>query len=277
VFNFTLFFLLVLIAIPGLVVTIPRQMSSILSLVPRQGNSRRGGPSHRTILIISFVQNLILVVIAAAVGTALVPRIGFLTPIFTSVTTGKPPLNEPLTGLVTAVLISAAAMIPFLIIYYAVVRPRLDRETLLRVEGLRIDLGIPARILYGGVIEEILFRWGLMTFLVWIGSILLGSASTAAIWSGIILSGLLFGLGHLPGISAVGARMTNTLLVSTIFLNLYGGVLFGWLFWQYGFLAAMLSHMVFHLIWLPFDVRAYRSIPQGKKIARKKPADPESR
>ena len=30
------------------------------------------------------------------------------------------------------------------------------------------------------------------------------------------------------------------------------------LFWQYGLLATMVAHMLYHLVWLPFDLRYYR-------------------
>jgi hypothetical protein len=42
-----------------------------------------------------------------------------------------------------------------------------------------------------------------------------------------------------------------------ISLNLWASLIFGWLFWQYGLLAAMLAHMLFHLVWWPFDLKYY--------------------
>jgi hypothetical protein len=68
----------------------------------------------------------------------------------------------------------------------------------------------------------------------------------------------LFGLGHLPAVSAAGVQITRFLVISTIALNLYGAIVFGWLYWQFGLLAAMVSHALFHLVWLPFDIRAYQ-------------------
>lgn len=259
-FDLTLFLLLIIISLPGLLVTIPQQRDRMKSLVKEQASSSGKPPSARTLIIISFIQNLVLVAIAAAVGTALAHQVGFTTPIYTSIKTGAPPFGEAVAGLLPTVLISAAAMIPFLLVYYGLVRPRLDLDTTLKVEGLRMDLGIPARVLYGGIVEEILFRWGLMTLLVWAGAALLGDESPALVWAALILSGVLFGVGHLPGLTAAGAKMTNTLRVSTILLNLYAGILFGWIYWQYGLGAAILSHITFHLVWLPFDLRAYKKL-----------------
>jgi hypothetical protein len=38
-------------------------------------------------------------------------------------------------------------------------------------------------------------------------------------------------------------------------LNLWASLIFGWLFWQVGLEAAMMAHMLFHLVWWPFDLR----------------------
>jgi hypothetical protein len=45
-------------------------------------------------------------------------------------------------------------------------------------------------------------------------------------------------------------------------------LIFGWLFWQVGLLAAMVAHVLFHLVWLPFDRRYY---PCG--VSRREPAE----
>jgi hypothetical protein len=47
-----------------------------------------------------------------------------------------------------------------------------------------------------------------------------------------------------------------------IVLNLWATLICGWLFWQYGLLAAIIAHMLYHLIWLPFDLHFFkRSVP----------------
>ena len=53
------------------------------------------------------------------------------------------------------------------------------------------------------------------------------------------------------------------LFATMIALNLWGSILFGWLFWQYGLLAAMVAHALFHLVWLPFDLRFSQSAGKG--------------
>ena len=53
-------------------------------------------------------------------------------------------------------------------------------------------------------------------------------------------------------------QVTPLFLALMIVLNLWATLICGWLFWQYGLLAAMIAHMLYHLVWLPFDLRYYR-------------------
>ena len=63
---------------------------------------------------------------------------------------------------------------PFLTLYYGVFRRQLDAHTVQVTEALRARLGLAGRLLHGGIFEEILFRWGLMGLLVWLGRSCLG-------------------------------------------------------------------------------------------------------
>lgn len=39
----------------------------------------------------------------------------------------------------------------------------------------------------------------------------------------------------------------------TVIDNGWVGIAFGWLFWQYGLLAAILSHALIHVLWFPIE------------------------
>ncbi|QNK60584.1 type II CAAX prenyl endopeptidase Rce1 family protein [Paenibacillus sp. PAMC21692] len=50
----------------------------------------------------------------------------------------------------------------------------------------------------GGITEEIIFRWGLLSLTMW-AVLWLTPSNEAAFWISIIATGVLFGLAHLPG------------------------------------------------------------------------------
>jgi hypothetical protein len=104
-------------------------------------------------------------------------------------------------------------------------------------------------MLYGGITEEILMRWGLMSLLVWIAWKVLKQGVTLpsqGIYQGaIFLAALVFGLLHLPATAAI-VPLTPVVIIRALLLNGIAGIGFGWLFWQYSLEAAMLAHISFH-------------------------------
>lgn len=110
-------------------------------------------------------------------------------------------------------------------------------------------LNLLTAMFYGGITEEILMRWGLMSLLVWIAWKVLKQGITLpsqGIYQGaIVLAALVFGLLHLPATAAV-VPLTPLVIIRAILLNGIAGIAFGWLFWQYSLEAAMLAHISFH-------------------------------
>ena len=111
-------------------------------------------------------------------------------------------------------------------------------------------LNLLTAMFYGGITEEILMRWGLMSLLVWIAWKGLKQGvrlPSQGIYQGaIVLAALAFGLLHLPATAAV-VPLTPLVIIRALLLNGIAGIAFGWLFWQYSLEAAMLSHASFHV------------------------------
>lgn len=109
---------------------------------------------------------------------------------------------------------------------------------------------------YGGIGEEILLRLFFMTLIVWIISKIKRSKANIldnnpAMWLAIIISAVVFGLGHLPITSTV-TPLTTLVIIRAIVLNGVGGVIFGWLYWKKGLESAMIAHfsadVVLHVV-----------------------------
>jgi membrane protease YdiL (CAAX protease family) len=98
--------------------------------------------------------------------------------------------------------------------------------------------------LYGGITEELLVRFGLMTLLVWLSTFVVGEDGPAdgAVWVAIVVTALAFGAAHLGTLASM-TDPTPLLVVRTVLLNAIGGVVFGWLYWRRGIEAAMVAHL----------------------------------
>jgi hypothetical protein len=265
-FDFPLFLILIAVCVPGILSAIP----GVLRTIERTERSAPPGklrPSPAVVIAVTSIQTLLLVAIASAVGVLTSPASDLEAPFFEGLVSGD--LEWFLIGpqLAPAAIGGALGALIFLSVYYFYYRPRLDAETVRSMETLRLETGFWGRILYGGIVEEVLTRWGLMTLFVWIGSRFVIEPTTAMYWGAIIASGLLFGLGHLPSYRAAGCRITPMFWSLMILLNLWVSLIFGYLYWQFGLLSAMLAHMIFHLVWYPFDRRFAVSEAVGAKVA----------
>jgi hypothetical protein len=256
-FNWLLFLILVVVSVPGLLVAIPSLMRRLETTAVDRLPPDKPLPPRPVIIAATLAQSLLLVSVATAAGTALAPRVGLSAPFFEALVAGQPLWPALRPQLLPALVLGVGGALAIVAAYYLYFRPRLDGQTVRSMEELRMALGPAARLLYGGVVEEVLFRWGVITLLAWLGSLFVGGPTPALLWTVIVVSGVLFGLGHLPSYRLAGCQVTPMLLGLMIVLNLWATLICGWLFWQYGLLAAMIAHMLYHLVWLPFDLYFY--------------------
>jgi membrane protease YdiL (CAAX protease family) len=193
----------------------------------------------------SLAQSALLVALAVWAGVALAPKVGLRAPAFEAAVTARPlvPALRPqlLPGLIAGVLggmvLSAAG--------------RYAPAALVEIQE-RFNPPLLARVLYGGITEELLLRWGLMTTLVWLAWRLLqrrrGVPRTVYIWLAIVASALLFGAGHLPAAVALVGTLSVDIVVFVVGVNTAFGVLFGYLFWRHGLETAMIAHGTAHAV-----------------------------
>lgn len=108
-------------------------------------------------------------------------------------------------------------------------------------DGATLLLGL----LYGGLTEEVIMRWGLMGVLT-AGLMRLmppSSAAKLALWA----AAALFALAHLPAVAVAAGALPVGLLIRTLAWNGLLGLAFGLAFQRAGLEAAILAHMGVHL------------------------------
>ena len=197
------------------------------------------------ILLASFAQSGLLLALAVWAGVALARAVGLDAPVFKAAVTGRPifPVLRPQLrpGLVAGAL---GGMLLFAVGRYA-------PAALAEAQQL-FALPLVARVLYGGITEELLLRWGLMTTLVWLAWRSLRRRREAVqarfVWLAIAVSALLFGVGHLPAVAVLAGSLEAHVVVFVIGANTVIGLFFGYLYWRYGLEAAVIAHAVAHVV-----------------------------
>ncbi len=120
-------------------------------------------------------------------------------------------------------------------------------EQFLRNASQPSPQGLLMGVLYGGITEEILMRWGLMSGLAWAIWALTGKQRPgSALLVAAVLTALAFGAAHLPAL-ATQVELTHAIVVRTMLLNGVAALVYAWVFWRYHLEAAMLSHACSHL------------------------------
>lgn len=193
----------------------------------------------------SLLQSGALLALAVWVGVALSKPLGLGSPVFEAFVLGRnctdPLRHQLLPALLVGLLVAA------LLVYLNGAAPP-EIQTL----GTQFQIPLVAKVLYGGITEEILMRWGLMTLLIWLPWRFLqqrsGPPLTAFIVFGIVTAALLFAAGHLPAVVAMGGGLSAPVVAYVMLGNTLPGILFGVLYWRLGLEAAMLAHATAHLV-----------------------------
>jgi hypothetical protein len=201
--------------------------------------------SPTTLMILSLVQPCILLIIAVVTGTVLHAKVGLSVPVISSFLKIETPRIHffsqikygTLFGISTSILVMITGFI-----FRSVVPQELEEL------NSKIELTPIARFCYGGFTEELLMRFGFMTFIVWIVSRITKKLNRTTCWTGIVVSTLLFAVGHFPVVFTVVACPTVLLLTYILIGNSIAGIAFGWLYWKKGLESACIAHIFFHAV-----------------------------
>lgn len=230
--------LLTLLCVPGVLALLPATAKMAETLPP-------GSPSVTVMLIITVVQTTIMLGIFALIGSFLAPKVGFKAPGLTGSLAQTIRQNAPF-ALIVGILFSALTILLEATLFRSSVP---DSLYMLGAKPALFDL-VPS-LLYGGIAEEIMMRWGLLSLVTWALYRLFqrgkGAVHPAFVWIAVIGAAVAFGFAHLPAVQALVPEVTTGLMIRTVIQNALPGILFGWLFTRRGLESAMLAHMGMHI------------------------------
>jgi hypothetical protein len=215
----------------------------------------------------------ILLSVAVVLGTVLAPRVGFRSHVADRVATGARVLPKLADEWRPAAAVGGGLGLLVILLDFGFqsVFGGITTPSTVSPDAALVALAgsIPLRVLYGGITEELLLRWGFMSLVVWLlwtgvgvvgrrrrdaggsaGAPTPPAPTSAVVRAGIVIAAVVFGLGHLPALAAVGP-LSAPVAVRTVVLNAILGVGFGWLFWRRSLEAAMVGHVAFHALVVP--------------------------
>ncbi|MCL1074110.1 CPBP family glutamic-type intramembrane protease [Shewanella dokdonensis] len=243
-FNWPLLWLLFLLGIIGALSLLPtiNTLLSTLTLSP--------SIPQWALLLLSVFQTALLLFCALMLGNWCSVRVNLSAPLFTIWLAQRyiswSAVKAPLWAAIRVAILCSVLLL--CLQYFAI--PRLPADFV--ANGSKLAPPLYSRLLYGGLTEELLVRWGAMSFLLWLFYRMFcgGRATSSCVgpWLSIVVSALLFGLGHLPA-ALMLTSAANPFLVTYLLLgNGIFGIAAGWLFWRYGLEAAVMAHMLIHLL-----------------------------
>jgi len=248
-FKTRLFVILWIAGMAGVLSFLLVDLSALLANLPVTANETL--PFSPLVLkLLNISQTTVILSIAVFVGVALASRVGLFSPA-AEAAAGKGNIASALKPQIVPGLLGGLAGGVAIPLAWLLWRPFLPPMFVSRAEQLNKSLPHLTRLLYGGITEELLLRWGVMTLLVWLTWRVFqkgqGKPRATCFVSAIIISAVIFGLLHLPVASALGVDFTLAIVSYIVVANSVFGFIAGYLYWKKGLEAAIVAHMLTHV------------------------------
>ncbi|SIS47231.1 CAAX protease self-immunity [Zobellia uliginosa] len=207
--------------------------------------------SPETLKYLSLIQPSVLLLIAVVIGTMLYDKVNLQVPSISDILKIESPKISFKEQIKFGVLFGIIAGILTTLVTF-VFKTSIPQE-FVEMQG-KVQFTPIARFLYGGITEEILMRFGFMTLLVWSAFKITKNLNDLTYWIGIVLASLLFAIGHFPMVFSVVENPSALFLTFVMLGNSIAGLFFGWLYWRKGLEAAMVAHIMTHVILMTGEI-----------------------
>lgn len=201
------------------------------------------GLSEWSIKLLGLLNPAVLLFLAAVCGALLAHRVGLR-----SLIAGTAGAHEMRRYWWKATVLGAGTGVLMVVLDLSIA-PWLgpEWEQFLRAASQPTPSGLLVGVLYGGVTEEILMRWGLISTLAWGLWALTGKRRVGpALMVASLLTAAAFGAAHLPALAAQ-IELNDVIVMRTLFLNGVAALVYAWVYWRFHLEAAMVSHASSHL------------------------------
>ena len=248
-FNTRLFVILWLAGLAGVLSFLLIDLDALIKILPIPAETEI--PPIPALRLLSLIQQAIILTVAVLVGVALASKVGLSSPVAEAATSGGDAVSALKPQIIPGIIGGLAGGVS-LVLIAAVLKPFLSPEMLARIGEFGRVLPFPTRLLYGGILEELLLRWGLMTLLVWAAWWLFqkgrGQPKPSFFVGAIVISSLVFAIGHLPIAFMLFPEPTLALTLFVIIGNSAFGLIAGYLYWKKGLESAMIAHALTHVV-----------------------------
>jgi hypothetical protein len=204
-------------------------------------------PPLGVIVALSVLQPLILLAVMTAFGAAFAHRVNLR-----SLLAEGRSLKLVFATLPIALVTGTGLGLLFSLLDWQVFQPQMPEffEAANRLQP-RTWSSMLLGLLYGGITEEIMLRWGAISLLVWLawrGFQRRRTEPSKSVFQGAIaIAAIAFALAHLPAAAAF-SPLSLLLVLRVLLLNGLAGLVFGWLFWRHNLETAMASHASVHVV-----------------------------
>jgi hypothetical protein len=196
-------------------------LSALIGILPIPAGTEIP-PITLALKVLSLVQPSVILFVAVLVGVALASKVGLSSPVAEAAANGENLVSALKPQIVPGIIGGLAGGVAIVLVS-SLWKPFLPPEVAALIAEFGKLVPLPTRLLYGGITEELLLRWGLMTFLVWTMWRLFQKGrdrpKPAHFVAAVLISSVVFGIGHLPIVFLLFPKATVALIAFVVVAN----------------------------------------------------------